>query len=499
MKGIAAMNSSEAMERLSKEELRILQNKKLHAFINHYLYPFSPHYRALFDKHKINPKKIKTVDDLKNIPFSQKNDFVDRENPEKFKDFILHPDPQRIRSSWPLSKLISLKCASIFKGQDYIKNRLADEFRPVFITYTTGTTLTPLPYVYTKYDINNLSISGLRMLHVFDIKESDYLLNLFPFAPHLAFWQVALGGLSCGALILSTGGGKVMGTEGNLAALLKMKASVIVGVPSYIYHILRVAQEKGYKLDFVKKVVLGASRVSQIFKIRLVELLESMGAKDVSVFGTYGFTEARCAWGECPTKNNVSSGYHLYPDKEIFEVIDPATGELKEEGEDGELVYTSIDSRGSSVLRYRTGDFVKGGILYEPCPHCHRSVPRISSHITRISDTKFVQVSKIKGSLVNLNNFSATLSEIKDIREWQLELSKKDDDPFEVDLLQVYVSVDDKVDKAELAKTIKEKLLMATEVCPNEVKFISLKEMIERLELETANKDKRIVDRRPKT
>jgi phenylacetate-coenzyme A ligase PaaK-like adenylate-forming protein len=171
---------------------------------------------------------------------------------------------------------------------------------------------------------------------------------------------------------------------------------------------------------------------------------------------------------------------------------------VKKEGEDGELVYTSIDSRGSSVVRFRTGDLVKGGITYEPCPHCGRTVPRISSDITRISNIKFMRTSKIKGSLVNLNNFSVTLSEFKEIKEWQVELCKKDNDPFETDRLVVYIATTTEVNKSDLSKRVKKQLLLSTEVSPNDVKFIPLEEIVKRLELETANKAKRIVDRRPK-
>ncbi|VAW19389.1 Phenylacetate-coenzyme A ligase, partial [hydrothermal vent metagenome] len=230
----------------------------------------------------------------------------------------------------------------------------------------------------------------------------------------------------------------------------------------------------------------------------LAGMLESMGSSDVSIFGTYGFTESRCAWGECPTSNDLSSGYHLYPDKEIFEIVDPDTGEVKKEGEDGEIVYTSLDGRASSVLRYRTGDFVKGGITYEPCPHCHRSLPRLNSDITRLSNIKDLQLSKVKGSLVNFNNFSLAMAEVDLVDEWQIELKKKNDDPFEIDELNVYVSIEKECNKEVLEKEIGKQLLFATEVTPNEVIIVSREDMVDRLEIETANKEKRIIDNRPK-
>ena len=484
---------------MDRWQLLNLQNRKLHHFINTHLYPFSPYYQNLFRTQKINPQKIRTTKDLQAIPFISKADFVDEKNaPPKFKDFILQPDKEKIRRFWPAERVLGLAALRSLRGQIFVEDLLKREFKPVFMTFTTGTTNAPIAFMYSRYDIQNLHLFGARMLHLFDVQDTKTLVNMFPYAPHLAFWQVVFGGFASCSLTLSTGGGKVMGTEGNIAAIMKMRPAVILGVPSYVYHVLRVAHEKGCRMDFVEKIVLGASRVTQAFKAKLAEMVEAMGAQKVSVFGTYGFTEAKCAWAECPTALDISSGYHLYPDKEIFEIIDPKTGQVKREGEDGEIVVTSIDARGSTVVRYRTGDFVKGGIVYDPCPHCGRTVPRLCSDITRLSDVKDMQLSKIKGSLVNLNNFAAILSEIESIEEWQVEIRKRNNDPFDLDELVLYICPEASCDKTRLKEVIRDKILAQTEVVPNEINFIELQEMVRRLELETANKEKRVIDIRPK-
>ncbi len=484
---------------LSRRQINDLQNSKLRYFINHQLYPFSPHYQKLFDLQKIRPQDIKCRADLQKVPFTSKADFVSTvEHPEKFRNFILQPDQSKMRHALTAHRLLKLALYSAIGSKAYVAEKINREYRPAFITFTTGTTNTPISYLYSQYDIQNLYLSGSRMLQLFDIRDSDRVVNVFPFAPHLAFWQVVLGGLSSGVLILSTGGGKVLTSDGNLGAILKMKPSVILGVPSYVYHLLRIAENKGYRMDFIKKVVLGAAAVTDSFKLKLLDLLTNMGARDVSILGTYGFTEARSAWAECPSAPSTSSGYHLYPDKEIFEIIDPETGKVKNDGEDGEIVYTSIDSRASAVIRYRTGDFVQGGITYEPCPFCRRRVPRLSYRINRISDIKGLQLSKIKGSLVNLNNFSTVLNDFPEITEWQIEIRKKDNDPHEVDELVVYVCEKDKTNRTQLAEDIKNKIHLSTEISPNAIAFCSLPEIVKRLELETASKEKRIVDSRPK-
>ncbi|MEI7999228.1 MAG: AMP-binding protein [Candidatus Omnitrophota bacterium] len=492
------MNPWRNITSLSYDQIRKLQNKQLHHFINTHVYPFSSHYRQLFDEHKINPKHIRTIADLKHLPFTNKLNLVAQDNPQKFRDFILQPDQAKIRRYWPKEKLLKLALQSLFKGKEYLEDSLAKEYRPIFMTFTTGTTNSPVPFIYSRYDLDNLNLSGNRMVKLFDIKSDERIINIFPFAPHLAFWQTFFGALEADIFALSTGGGKVMGTEGNLTALMRSKPSVLLGVPSYIYHLVRFAQERKQDLSFIEKIVLGAAKVTSGYKQKLSEMLSDCGAKGVYIFGTYGFTEAKTAWAECPTEGHISSGYHLYPDKEIFEIVDPQTGEVRDDNEDGEIVYTSLDARASVVLRYRTGDFVKGGIIHEPCPHCGRMTLRLSSDITRLSDIKDLNLSKIKGMLVNLNHFTEVLNSISEIDEWQIEIRKHNNDPYDSDELIVFITPKKQVNEARFSEMLKDKLMGATELAPNEVKFIPLDEMVKRLELETANKEKRILDTRPK-
>jgi len=482
---------------LNYSQIKDLQNQRLHSFINTHVYPFSPYYRKLFNDKKIDPRKIRTREDLKRIPYIIKTDLITKDNPQKFKDFILQPDKEKIKRFWPKSRLLELAFKSWVNGRS-VEDDLGREYRPIFMTFTTGTTNAPVAFMYSRYDLDNLNISGARMVDLFGIKSDERIMNLFPFAPHLAFWQTFFGAIEADIFSLSTGGGKVMGTEGNLTAMLRMKPSGILGVPSYIYHLIRYAQEKGHDLSFLKKIVLGAAKVTAAYKQKLSDMLAQQGARNVYIFGTYGFTESRTAWAECPADNYQSSGYHLYPDKEIFEIINPTTGEVLDDTADGELIYTSLDSRASVMLRYRTGDFVKGGITYGLCPFCKRMTLRLSSDITRLSDNKDIHLSKVKGTLVNLSHFAEVLSGIPEINEWQLEIRKHKNDPYEVDEMVVYVTPQNGANTGTLSQSIKDQLTGATEVAPNEIKFIGLEEMVKRLELETANKEKRILDSRPK-
>lgn len=482
------------------KELRSEQNRRLHYFITRQLYPFSLYYRRLFDKNRINPGSIRTVEDLRRIPFTGKDDLLDcgSETPEeRTVSLILRPNEDLIRKYLPRSELLKFFIKTVIGGRPNLRARIEKEYKPIFLTATAGTTNKPISFLYTDYDIGNLHVYGKRLMRTFGFKDQHLGVNVFPYAPHLAFWQTFFGGIAGNIFILSTGGGKTLGTEGNIHSILKVKPQFLIGVPSYVYHIIKTASETGERFPFLNRVILGAGRVPPGFKQKLATMLAAMGSSEIKIFSTYGFTEARAAWGECPTDIDVSSGYHTYPDKEVFEVIDPVTGEVKKEGEDGEIVYTNIDSRGSCVARYRTGDLVKGGIIYSPCPHCGRTVPRISSDIARASNIKNMQLSKVKDSLVNLNSLEHLLDDQPEIDEWQIEIVKKDNDPYEVDQLILNVSVLHEVDRANFIAQLNQKMLSVEEITFNEIRFMTRKEIQHRIEIESSVKAKKIVDRRP--
>src|SRR5277367_1985656 len=110
------MNSWRGITSLTYSQIKDLQNQRLHSFINSHVYPFSPYYRKLFDEKKIDPGQIRTREDLKRIPFISKSDLIDKDNPQKFKDFILQPDKEKISRYWPKSRLLSLAAKSMLKG-----------------------------------------------------------------------------------------------------------------------------------------------------------------------------------------------------------------------------------------------------------------------------------------------------------------------------------------------------------------------------------------------
>ncbi len=484
-----------SMSRASRADLVALQEEQLRRHVRQEVYPFSAYYRRAFDAAKVRPEEIRTVDDLRRLPFTTKADVLAAQSDERTKrDFVLVPSPDLIKAHWPLSRKLPLLAG----GRD-ARETLRRDYTPNFATFTTGRSSDPIVYAYTPHDIEILARVGARMLDVHAIHETDArIVNMFPFAPHLAFWQASFAGFETGRFMMSTGGGKVMGTAGNLRMLEKMNTTVIIGTPGFVYHLLREGAAGRTRVPNVRRVILGAEKVTPGLKQKMAESLAAMGSKDVVISGTYGFTEARMAFSECPAQHAESPGYHVYPDLGVFEVIDPKTLDPVREGETGELVYTPIAGHGTMIMRYRTGDLAVGGMTWAPCPWCKRTVPRISSELRRSSDQKALELTKIKGTLVDLSAMGSLLSSMHDVEEWQVVLKKKNDDPHELDQFFVRVSLRPGTDvngfKSKCVRDIGDGL----EVAPNGVEVHTNREMLEFLGMETEMKEKRFLDLRPK-
>lgn len=482
------MNWSE-VSRLSREEIKILQNNRLVNFFRHEL-PFSPFYRELFEKHRIEFDEIRNTDDLQKLPFTAKADIAPTaDDPAKPRRFILQPGEALIKKHAAKSKLIKILWGKI-TGQD-VKRRLEWEYKPIHMHFTTGRTALPTPFVYSARDLMVLRAAGERMFGVANVSRDWVAVNAFPYAPHLAFWQAYHGLTKVGITSVQTGGGKIMGTQKIMDAIERLKASLLIFIPGYGYHMLREAVRQKKDFSSVKTVITGGERASPGLRAKVKELLRELGAPDPKFLATYAFTEAKTAWIQC----GEGSGYHLYPDLEYFEVVDQS-GQRVKDGEPGELVYTSLGWRGSVVVRYRTGDMTQG-IEYQPCPYCGRTVPRISMDIQRNSEVKEFHLTKVKGELVNLNQFYPLLSGLPEIEEWQVEIRKLNNDPYDIDEIVIYLAVKNGVNfpeyKEKVSRLVHNEVFISAEIVEKK-----LPELLQMLGMETELKEKRIIDKRPK-
>jgi phenylacetate-CoA ligase len=234
-------------------------------------------------------------------------------------------------------------------------------------------------------------------------------------------------------------------------------------------------------------------------RVKLRELAAELGAPKVDVQAIYGFTESKMAWAECPfPPDQPSPGYHLSPDLGIIEIINPQTGKVVPNGQPGEIVFTPLDARGTVVLRYRTGDFIDGGLTYEPCPYCHRRAPRLVGRISRSSEIKEMNLDKIKGTLVDFNELEHVLDDAPNVGAWQVELRKANDDPHELDEIILHVNQTHSADETQLRRELSERCYNYTDIHPNRIVFHNSEEMKKLQGVGVLMKEQKLVDNRPK-
>ncbi|MFQ5843982.1 MAG: phenylacetate--CoA ligase family protein [Planctomycetota bacterium] len=455
-------------DRLSFASMRRLQARRLRRFLRRQVFPFSSYYRRLWRHHGLDPSSVRTVSDLSRFPLTEKKDLADQA-----RDFILQPTPVASQTAVPRAALVPLLLRRIRSGRAGLQRALVAQYAPTSAFFTTGRTAGPTPVFLTPYDERLLRVAGGRIVDVLDlVPPLDRGLSLFPFAPHLAFWQVVACGRARALLTLHSGGGRAMGTEAILRLMKRMKPTFLVGIPGFTAHVLRHARREGVDLSRIRLVAAGGDALTPALEERLARRLP----REARVLSVYGFTESRVCWTECAP----GTGFHTYPDLGLFEVIDPDTGETLPAETTGELVYTSLDGRGSALVRYRTGDIARGGITYAPCPECGRTLPRISRALTRRADG----LVKIKGTLVDLTVLADAVAGDPNVQEWQAEITEQGG-------LEIYVAMLDGAPDG-LARRIS----VATEVRPDRIHVEPLERLVERLGLETRMKEARIVDRR---
>lgn len=475
----------------SREFWQAWQLRHLREYLQNRVLPFSEHYRTLFSELRLKARDIRSWSDWNRVPLSSKSDLTVPS--EKQREFILLPDQQLLKRE------PRVLWNTLLHGMTHTREKLEAEFRPLLLTSTTGRSSVPVPFLYTKHDLDNLELAGKRLMEVGRSDRSYKHVNMFPYAPHLAFWQSHYAGLGFGTFMISSGGGKTMGTEGNIALIERIKPDVLIGMPTFVYHLLSLAVEEKKEWPQLKRIVLGGEKTPQGLRAKLRELCAKLGSPNVYIIGTYAFTEAKMAWPECPTEQmEDTSGYHLSPDLGLVELVNPKTGEPVEEGMPGEIVFTPLDARGTVVLRYRTGDFAEGGLTWEACPHCGRKCPRLLGPISRASEVRTLHLDKLKGTLVDFNMLEHLLDDLRSVSAWQIELRKLHDDPLEVDEVLLHVAMENGADEATVRDLIARRFHEVTEMTPNAVLFHSIVELRDMLGVGRLLKEEKLADHRPK-
>src|SRR5258708_235100 len=142
-------------QRLPEAVIRRAQAEQLRSYLRRGGLPVSQHYLELFRPHGLKAGTFRTLEDLQRLPFTTKADMLNTaERPQRFKDFILDPDARQ------LSRRPGTLLRALARGRESVKNDLEAEFRPIFMTFTTGRSAEPTPVVFTKRDLHHLATAG---------------------------------------------------------------------------------------------------------------------------------------------------------------------------------------------------------------------------------------------------------------------------------------------------------------------------------------------------
>lgn len=447
------------IETMDVSTVRSMQERKLRNMVR-LAYHHSPFYKQLFREHDLSPLDIKSIDDLKKIPFTKKEHLM-----EQPKDFILQPTEVSLKKTLPTTTKLRAVFYDKLMSMGKVTSELKEEYKPVMFVVSSGRASgMPTPVFYTKKDLDIFAECGARIGTTIGGTEDSIFHIAFPAGLHMAFWQCVAASDTIGALSIRFGAGM---TEKQVLILDKFGVTDMVGVPTYTKHLSEAAvrmKEEGQELSLhnLKNVLCAGERFPEGMKKKIQDNLYEVGA-DCRILEGYGSSECKTSFVEC----SPGSGFHLHPDVHIWEILDENTLEPVGEGERGVLAFTHIDFRGTVFLRFLTGDVAENGIIYEKCA-CGRTSPRIMSPIGRMHDysTK-INIARVKGTNLDLNALDDLLSEIPGLEVYQAVITRVNpEDPYSLDALIVKAGIE-KGREDEIESQIKLRVKNTFEITPD--------------------------------
>ncbi|HEX2030532.1 MAG TPA: hypothetical protein VHL78_03910, partial [Actinomycetota bacterium] len=410
-----------AWDRLDPRDYVRLQETLLVDLVQRFLFPFSPFYRRIFEERGIRPRHIRRLRDIEKLPLVSREDFEPTPQ-DAWRPFraLLRPDERSLKRSAHRALLRRVAAEKLLRGEESAERVLAEEFKPVHLHLRQRGG----PVVgYTIRDLSALAQAGARALAVMGLRRSDVMFSALPFGPDLPFWELYYAALGAGMSAFHLGAGEVVRPAEAAAWMARAGATALVAQPGYAEGLLRGAPPSSFAR--LRTLALWAPCEMAGAHQRYTVRLRSAGATDAGVGVLVGIPEARAAWAECPAPRadaGTSFGYHTYPDLELLEVVD-AEGRSLDENEPGELVYTSLDWRGSALLRYRTGIVARRGITWERCPGCRRTVPRVAPDLSRVEWRARVRGARGPVS-VDVADVLPALWRATGVPLWQVEILK---------------------------------------------------------------------------
>lgn len=341
-------------ETLSREEIEAIQLTRLKETVAR-VYARVPAYRKKMDEVGIKPEHVQTLEDLKRLPFTTKQDMRDY---YPFGLFAVEKkDLKRIHAS-------------------------------------SGTTGKPTVVGYTQHDLDVWSECVARIACMGGATSEDIAQICFGYGMFTGALGLHCGLEKVGAAIIPSSTGN---TEKQLMYMKDFGSTLLVATPSYALRIAEVAKQLGIdpKKDLQVKIgLVGSELMTEAMRN---EMYKCWG-DDMKLTQNYGMSELMGPGvsGECLEH----CGMHINEDHFLTEIIDPKTGEVLPEGEKGEVVITCLSKEALPLIRYRTRDISR--LFYEPCK-CGRTTARMENLSGRTDD-----MLKIRG----VNVFPSQIEEI---------------------------------------------------------------------------------------
>ncbi len=388
-------------ETMPREGIEAIQLKRLQTTIER-IYVTVPFYKKVFDKAGIKPSDIKSLDDLKRLPFTTKLDLRDNYPYDMF--------------AVPMENIVRIHASS-------------------------GTTGQPTVVGYTKRDIDTWARLMARCFAAAGGTRGDIIHNAFGYGLFTGGLGVHYGAEKLGASIIPVSGGN---TKRQITIMQDFKPTILTGTPSYVLHLAEVADEMGidFKNLYFKSGIFGAEPWSENMR---QELEAKLHLKAIDI---YGLSEV-IGPGVAVECYEEQKGLHIFEDHFIVEIIDPDSGEVLPYGETGELVFTSITKEAFPVIRYRTKDITS--LNPEPCI-CGRTHVRMNKPSGRTDDMLI-----IRGVNVFPSQIESVLMETKQILpHYQLVVDRKGN----LDSLTVKVEIDEELfsDEIKTLQTMEQKI-----------------------------------------
>jgi phenylacetate-CoA ligase len=377
---------NEEFETLPRPALEALQLKRLKSVVER-VYASVPFYKQSLDEARLRPDDIMTLEDIRKLPFTYKQD---------------------MRESYPYGLFAA---------------RMEDVVR---IHASSGTTGKPTVVGYTRKDIDNWSDLMARSFVAAGVHKGDIIHNAYGYGLFTGGLGAHYGAEKLGASVIPMSGGN---TKKQIMIMKDFGSTVLTCTPSYSLFMAEAACEE--EIDFrslnLRVGIFGAEPWSESMRREIEEKL-NLNAIDI-----YGLSEIMGP-GVAIECIEAKRGLHIWEDHFIPEIIDPDTGSPVQEGQRGELVITTITKEGIPLIRYRTRDITS--ITYEPCI-CGRTHARISRMSGRSDDMLI-----IRGVNVFPSQIESILMEIEGVEpHYILIVDRKEN----LDTLEVQVEVDEKL------------------------------------------------------